>query len=177
MALQIGDVAPDFTLKNSEGKEITLSSFNGSKNVLVLFFPLAFTGVCTAELCSTRDSLADYNSMNAEVLAISVDSHFTLKQFKAAEALIDKIKKEVPGVVLRTTMLVGFPGETDEEFLGTMNFLNDIDISYLHVFTYSERDNTEAAAMQGVVPANVRKAGRGVRRNRARHWCQRAMGR
>ena len=82
MSISIGSKAPDFTLKNSEGKEITLSSFNGSKNVLVLFFPLAFTGVCTAELCSTRDSLADYNSMNAEVLAISVDSHFTLKQFK-----------------------------------------------------------------------------------------------
>jgi peroxiredoxin len=87
MSISIGSKAPDFTLKNSDGKDITLSSFSGSKNVLVLFFPLAFTGVCTAELCSTRDSLADYNSMNAEVLAISVDSHFTLKQFKEANKL------------------------------------------------------------------------------------------
>ena len=53
-------------------------------------------------------------------------------------------------------MIVGFPGETDEHFLETYNFLNEMDISYLHVFTYSERDNTEAADMNGVVAANVR---------------------
>ncbi|NCP84415.1 MAG: redoxin domain-containing protein [Bacteroidetes bacterium] len=87
MSITIGSKAPDFTLKNSDGNEITLSTFMGKKNVLVLFFPLAFTGVCTAELCSTRDALADYNSMNAEVLAISVDSFFTLKQFKEANKL------------------------------------------------------------------------------------------
>jgi glutaredoxin-dependent peroxiredoxin len=87
MSITIGSVAPDFTLKNTDGKEISLSSFKGNKNVVVLFFPLAFTGVCTAELCSTRDSLADYNNLNADVLAISVDSHFTLKQFKEANHL------------------------------------------------------------------------------------------
>jgi threonylcarbamoyladenosine tRNA methylthiotransferase MtaB len=53
-------------------------------------------------------------------------------------------------------VIVGFPGETDEHFLETYHFLNEMNISYLHVFTYSERDNTEAAAMEGVVPANVR---------------------
>jgi threonylcarbamoyladenosine tRNA methylthiotransferase MtaB len=53
-------------------------------------------------------------------------------------------------------VIVGFPGETDEHFLETYHFLNEMDISYLHVFTYSERDNTEAADMNGVVPANVR---------------------
>jgi threonylcarbamoyladenosine tRNA methylthiotransferase MtaB len=53
-------------------------------------------------------------------------------------------------------VIVGFPGETDEHFLETYNFLNEMDISYLHVFTYSERDNTEAADMSGVVPGNVR---------------------
>jgi threonylcarbamoyladenosine tRNA methylthiotransferase MtaB len=53
-------------------------------------------------------------------------------------------------------VIVGFPGETDEHFLETYHFLNDLPISYLHVFTYSERDNTEAAEMEGIVPANVR---------------------
>ncbi|TNE72236.1 redoxin domain-containing protein [bacterium] len=87
MSVSVGSLAPDFTLKNSDGLEVTLSSFKGEKNVVVLFFPLAFTGVCTAELCSTRDSLSIYNGLNAEVLAISVDSHFTLKQFKEANHL------------------------------------------------------------------------------------------
>lgn len=87
MSVTVGSVAPEFTLKNSDGQDISLSSFKGQKNVVVLFFPLAFTGVCTTELCSTRDSLAIYNSLNAEVLAISVDSFFTLKHFKEANQL------------------------------------------------------------------------------------------
>ncbi len=87
MSVTVGSIAPEFTLKNSDGQDISLSSFKGQKNVVVLFFPLAFTGVCTTELCSTRDSLAIYNSLNAEVLAISVDSFFTLKHFKEANQL------------------------------------------------------------------------------------------
>jgi peroxiredoxin len=87
MSVSIGSLAPEFTLKNSDGQDVSLSAFKGQKNVVVLFFPLAFTGVCTAELCSTRDSLAVYNGLNAEVLAISVDSFFTLKQFKEANKL------------------------------------------------------------------------------------------
>lgn len=87
MSVTVGSIAPDFTLKNSDGQDVSLSSFKGQKNVVILFFPLAFTGVCTTELCSTRDSLAIYNSLNAEVLAISVDSFFTLKQFKEANQL------------------------------------------------------------------------------------------
>lgn len=87
MSVTVGSIAPDFTLKNSDGQDVSLSSFKGQKNVVILFFPLAFTGVCTTELCLTRDSLAIYNSLNAEVLAISVDSFFTLKQFKEANQL------------------------------------------------------------------------------------------
>lgn len=87
MALQKGDIAPDFTLKNTEGEDITLSDFKGDKNVLVLFFPLAFTGVCTKEMCSTRDNLKVYENLDAEVLSISVDSQFTLKEFKKANNL------------------------------------------------------------------------------------------
>jgi threonylcarbamoyladenosine tRNA methylthiotransferase MtaB len=62
----------------------------------------------------------------------------------------------MPHACIGVDVIVGFPGETDEHFLETYYFLNDLAISYLHVFTYSERDNTEAAEMSGVVPANVR---------------------
>ena len=69
---------------------------------------------------------------------------------------VSKIREVMPHACIGVDVIVGFPGETDEHFLETYNFLNELDISYLHVFTYSERDNTEAAAMDGVVPKQVR---------------------
>ncbi len=69
---------------------------------------------------------------------------------------VSKIKEVMPHACIGVDVIVGFPGETDEHFLETYNFLNELDISYLHVFTYSERDNTEAAEMEEVVPKNVR---------------------
>jgi threonylcarbamoyladenosine tRNA methylthiotransferase MtaB len=69
---------------------------------------------------------------------------------------IATIRQVMPHACIGVDVIVGFPGETDEHFLETYHFLNDLDISYLHVFTYSERDNTEAAEMEGIVPANVR---------------------
>lgn len=69
---------------------------------------------------------------------------------------VAKIREAMPHACIGVDVIVGFPGETDEHFLETYHFLNDLDISYLHVFTYSERDNTEAAQMVGVVPMNVR---------------------
>ncbi len=69
---------------------------------------------------------------------------------------VSKIKEVMPNACIGVDVIVGFPGETDEHFLETYNFLNELDISYLHVFTYSERDDTEAAIMEGVVPMNVR---------------------
>jgi len=69
---------------------------------------------------------------------------------------VAKIREAMPHACIGVDVIVGFPGETDAHFLETYNFLSDLDISYLHVFTYSERDNTEAAAMDGIVPANVR---------------------
>ena len=69
---------------------------------------------------------------------------------------VNKIKELMPHACIGVDVIVGFPGETDELFLETYNFLNELDISYLHVFTYSERDNTEAATMNNVVPKNVR---------------------
>jgi len=84
--LKIGDQAPAFTLYNTEKKQISLADYAG-KNVVILFFPLAFTGVCTAELCNTRDNIGVYQQVNAEVVAISVDSLFTLEQFKNQQNL------------------------------------------------------------------------------------------
>jgi threonylcarbamoyladenosine tRNA methylthiotransferase MtaB len=69
---------------------------------------------------------------------------------------VENIRKVMPHACIGVDVIVGFPGETDEHFLETYNFLNELDISYLHVFTYSERDNTEAATMKNVVPMNVR---------------------
>lgn len=69
---------------------------------------------------------------------------------------VNKIREVMPDACIGVDVIVGFPGETDEHFLETYHFLNDLDISYLHVFTYSERDNTEAAEMEGIVPGNVR---------------------
>ncbi|WP_282121644.1 tRNA (N(6)-L-threonylcarbamoyladenosine(37)-C(2))-methylthiotransferase MtaB [Algibacter mikhailovii] len=69
---------------------------------------------------------------------------------------VSKIKDVMPHACIGVDVIVGFPGETEEHFLETYNFLTELDISYLHVFTYSERDNTEAAEMEGVVPGNVR---------------------
>lgn len=84
MMLSIGDKAPDFSLYSTEKKEVALEDYRG-KNLVILFFPLAFTGVCTAELCSVRDNYSKYESLDAEVIGISVDSLFTLEQFKQAE--------------------------------------------------------------------------------------------
>lgn len=86
MALTVGQAAPNFTLFNTDKQPVSLEQFKG-KNVLILFFPLAFTGVCTTELCNIRDNIAVYNNANAEVLGISVDSLFTLGKFKEEQNL------------------------------------------------------------------------------------------
>lgn len=99
-SLTLGSKAPDFTLTNSDKQAITLSEHFG-KPIVLLFFPLAFTSVCTAELCSVRDNIAFYNQTNATVLGISVDSPFTLAKFKEEQKLnfqlLSDFNKEVSG--------------------------------------------------------------------------------
>ena len=85
MSLQVGDKAPDFKLKSTELKEVSLSDFAGKK-VVLHFFPLAFTGVCTTQLCTMRDNFGYYEGLNAQVLGVSVDSPFTLAKFKEEQA-------------------------------------------------------------------------------------------
>jgi len=98
MSLQIGDKAPDFKLYSSELKEVSLSDYKGRK-LVIHFFPMAFTGVCTAQLCTMRDSFGYYEGMNADVVGISVDSPFTLAKFKEDQAyqfpLLSDFNKEV----------------------------------------------------------------------------------
>jgi glutaredoxin-dependent peroxiredoxin len=86
MSLQLNQKAPDFTLHNTTKAEIKLSDLKG-KNVVLLFFPLAFTGTCTAELCSVRDNYGIYNGLNAVVFGISIDTVFTLAKFKEEQKL------------------------------------------------------------------------------------------
>ena len=86
MKIEIGQPAPDFTLYDSAKNKVTLSDQRG-QNVLLLFFPLAFTSTCTAELCSVRDNISFYNNANAKVFAISVDSLHTLAKYKAEQNL------------------------------------------------------------------------------------------
>ncbi len=98
MPLSIGQQAPAFALYDSEKNKVSLSDFTG-KNVLLLFYPQAFTGVCTKELCSIRDGIGQYQNAQAQVLGISVDSVFTLARFKEEQGynfpLLSDFNKEI----------------------------------------------------------------------------------
>ncbi|MBN2570544.1 MAG: redoxin domain-containing protein [Ignavibacteriales bacterium] len=79
MSLKIGDIAPNFVLKSHKLEDISLKQFNDKSNVLILFFPFVNTATCEKELCTIRDGMSKYNDLNAQVLAISVDSPFSQK--------------------------------------------------------------------------------------------------
>ncbi len=99
MPINLSNDAPDFTLFDSDKNPVSLKDFKGGKNVLLLFFPMAFTGTCTAELCDVRDDIARYDGANAQVLGISVDSVFTLAKYKEDQhynfPLLSDFNKEV----------------------------------------------------------------------------------
>ncbi len=83
--LQVGDAAPDLTLRSQHGEEITLSSFRGERAVLLVFYPFAWSGICTGELCEIRDDLSQYENDDVQVLAISCDPVHTLRAWADAE--------------------------------------------------------------------------------------------
>ncbi|GLZ05865.1 peroxiredoxin [Actinomadura sp. NBRC 104412] len=92
MAVEVGDVAPDFELKDQHGTPVKLADFRGAKNVVLVFYPLAFSGVCTGELCAIRDELPTLGAAtkagsadDVQVLAVSVDSVFTLRAWSDQE--------------------------------------------------------------------------------------------
>ena len=84
--ITVNQKAPDFKLFNSEKQEVILAQFQG-RNVVILFFPFAFTGTCTKELCSVRDDISFYDSSNAVVLGISIDTPYTLQKYKEEQGL------------------------------------------------------------------------------------------
>jgi len=101
MALSVGTTAPDFTLKSKttgELKDVTLSAGFSSNNTVLLFFPLAFTGVCTQEMCDITAGLGSYADLNAEVIAVSVDSPFAQEAWARQErigiTLVSDLNKE-----------------------------------------------------------------------------------
>ena len=128
MAIETGQTAPDFTLRDNEKKKVTLSEQRG-KNVVLLFFPLAFTSTCTKELCYMRDNLAVFNQLEAQVYGISVDSLFSLNKFKeeqnlnfpllsdfnkeasmAYESLYDVFSNDMRGVSKRASFVIDKEG-------------------------------------------------------------------
>jgi peroxiredoxin len=85
MAVEVGSEAPDFTLNDYNREKVSLASFRGKKNVLVVFYPFAFSGACTGELCQVRDELADYQNDEVQVLGVSVDAVYSLKAWAKQE--------------------------------------------------------------------------------------------
>ena len=85
MAVEVGEQAPDFELKDQHGTPVRLSSFRGSKNVVLVFYPLAFSGVCTGELCAMRDSFPEVTGDDVELITVSVDSMFAHRAWADAE--------------------------------------------------------------------------------------------
>lgn len=115
MSAEVGTRAPDFTLKSQDMQDVTLSAGFGRQHTVLAFFPAAFTSVCTKELCTFRDQLAQLNQLNAQVYGISVDTPFTLKVFGQQNGLnfplLSDFNKEVIkayGVYLED--LVGLKG-------------------------------------------------------------------
>ena len=85
MSLEVGSIAPDFELNDQFGQKVSLSSFKGHKNVVITFYPFAFTGTCTGELCALRDDISAFLNDSVQLLAISCDSPFTQKVFAERE--------------------------------------------------------------------------------------------
>ena len=85
MGVEVGDKAPDFTLRDQHKQQVKLSDFRGKKNVVLLFYPFAFTGVCTGELCSIRDERAEFDNDNVAILAVSADTVASLRIFAEQE--------------------------------------------------------------------------------------------
>lgn len=132
MSVDIGQEAPDFTLKSHTGEEVTLSQFQGVKPVVLVFIPFAFTGVCQGELCAIRDDFTPFEASGAQVLAISTDTAPTLKQWSdqqgwtfptlsdfwphGAVAKLYGAFNEEKGCANRVTVVIGKDGKVVDRF-------------------------------------------------------------
>ena len=127
MSVQVGDVAPDFELKDQTGQPVRLSDYRGKKHVLLVFYPLSFTGICHGEMCGIRDSIDAFRSDEVETIAVSVDSPFVHGRWAEEEGfdfplLADfwphgevarsyGVFEDALGVALRATFLINKDGE------------------------------------------------------------------
>ncbi len=143
MAIEVGDQAPDFELLDQHRNPVRLSSFRGDKNVIVVFYPLAFTGVCQGEMCAIRDSLADFSSGDVQTLAISVDSGAVHAQWAAeqgytfpllsdfwphgAVARSYGVLQEELGLALRGTFIVDRQGKVAYKVVNAVPDARDLD--------------------------------------------------
>jgi glutaredoxin-dependent peroxiredoxin len=124
MAVKVGDKAPDFTLPDADRNKRSLKDFAGKKTILA-FFPGAFTGVCTKEMCALRDSLTNFNGMNAQVVAISIDSPFANKGFSNVNNLTfpvlsdytKKVSEQYAGLVQNFAGLEGYSASNRAVFI------------------------------------------------------------
>lgn len=133
MSVEIGDQAPNFSLINQFGEEVSLSDFHGKKPVVLVFYPLSFSGICTGELCELRDNFASFEDSSVELLAISVDSKFVQAKFAQQEGYKFSVladfwphgavaKKygvflEESGIATRATFVVNKDGELVAKFV------------------------------------------------------------
>ena len=85
MSISVGELAPDFTLTSHKGNQVTLSEFRGKSPVVLVFFPFAFSGVCTGELCELRDNIQIFKSQGVELFGVSIDSKYALAKFAEVE--------------------------------------------------------------------------------------------
>ncbi|GAC1649913.1 MAG: peroxiredoxin [Gemmatimonadaceae bacterium] len=142
----VGDHAPDFTLDSTAGAPVTLSSFAGRKNVLVAFFPLAFTSTCTAEMCAFTEDYDRFGSAAVLVLPISVDSVPTLKEFKAKYGMKTDLLSDFKRVASRAYGVL----REDTFFSERAYFLMDEEgiVRWAHVETtpQSRRENADILA-------------------------------
>lgn len=132
MSIAIGDQAPDFTLKDQAGDDVTLSSFRGTKAVALVFYPFTFTGVCEGELCALRDDVAEFEAKGVQVLAVSCDSRFAQAQWAeqkgwtfpllsdfwphGATAQAYGVFNDTLGCAVRATFLIGTDGTVVDTF-------------------------------------------------------------
>ncbi|GAA4143260.1 MULTISPECIES: peroxiredoxin [Actinomadura] len=143
MAVEVGDSAPDFELKDQHGTPVKLSDYRGRKNVVLVFYPLAFSGVCTGELCTIRDELPTLGGDDVQVLAVSVDSMFSLRAWSEQEKyqfplLADfwphggvarsyGVFDEERGVALRGTFIIDTEGVVRWKVVNAIPDARDID--------------------------------------------------
>lgn len=115
----LGKKAPSIKLQNGNFEFINIEDYKGKRNIVVLFYPLAFSSVCTEELCSIRDNMKIYNSLDAEVIAISVDSLFVQKAFKNAQNLNFHLLSDFNKEVSKSYNAIY------EDYFGMLGYQND----------------------------------------------------